>query len=185
MRFDDVPTGSTFSMVVEVTSRDGTTNVYAADPRRGRTWAGGVFATSSIGVDVQASMSISRTDGGPVAYRRYRLVVAGTAWAASNLSPGARYVCNPELTPIDLGEPKSVAGLTSVSRWTVEIQAVNPFDMEGSPRDCAEQLRVSDFSNAWLRTAPVNFGIEQLLSGFTQTYTEGPYVITVSMNAVP
>lgn len=185
MRFDDVPIGSTFSMVVEVTSRDGTTNVYAADPARGRTWAGGVFATLSIGVDVQASMSISRTDGGPVAYRRHRLVVAGTEWAASNLSPGARYVCNPELTPIDLGEPKSVTGLTSVSRWTVEIQAVNPFDMEESPRDCAEQLRVSNFSNTWLRTAPVNFGIEQLLSGFTQTYTEGPYVITVSMRAVP
>jgi len=75
MRFDDVPMGRTYSMVLEVTSRDGTTNVYAADPARGRTWAGGVFATSRSNIDVEASMSISRTDGGPVAYRNYRLML--------------------------------------------------------------------------------------------------------------
>lgn len=184
MRFDDVPIGSTFSMVLEVTSRDGITNVYAADPARGRTWAGGVFATSGIDVNVEASISVSRTDGGPVAYRSYRLVVAGTEWE-TRLSPGARYVCDPELTPIDLGEPKTVSGLTSVSRWTFDIEVVNPLDTEGSPRDCAEQLRVSGFSYATLRTPLVAFGIEQLLSGFTQTYIEGPYVVTVSMRAVP
>jgi len=190
MRFD-VPTGSTFSMLVEVTSRDGTTNVYAADPRRGRTWAGGVFATSLINLDVQASIVIQQPGGEPVAYRNYLLTVAGTEWQSSR-GRYAAMTCDPDLTPIDLGEPKAVPGLTSVFRYTLDIETVNPIDFDSQPRDCAEQLRIaarlgfsSGVSPGMLRVPSARLGIEQLLSGVTSTYREGPYVVTVSMRAVP
>ena len=189
MRLGDVPAGSTFSMVLELTSRDGTTNIYAANPARGRTWAGGLFRTSPINLDVQASIVIQQPGGEPVAYRNYLLTVAGTQWQSSR---GRAMTCDPDLTPIDLGEPKAVPGLTSVFWWRLDIETVYPIGFDSQPRDCAEQLRVAarlGYASGWppemVRVPPARLGIEQLLSGVTSTYREGPYVVTVSMRAVP
>lgn len=181
---EGVPTGGHYGMTLEVTGEDGATNVYSANPERGRSWAGGAFSTSRIDVEIDATVEIVRVDGAPMTVGNFVFETAGTTW--KSLERGdRRFQCGVETVRIELGAPVSVLGMTRASGWYLEIEAFSPRDSRGLPSDCGSQAFWGrEMGSAPVETVRQSFTVDQLRSGVVHVHNDGEYIVTVRLSGI-
>ena len=178
---EDVPTGSDYLMTLEVTGEDGATNVYSANPERGRTWAGGAFTSSRVALDVTATVEVSRVDGGEVTVGNYTLTAAGTTW--TRLERGwDRFACDSGVTTIDLPEPTEAVGTRNPAYFILELEAFSPTNNRRAS-DCASQELPSMGRYVPVVTINNRLTVEQLRRGFEHVYNDTELIVTIRLSA--
>gem|GEM_PF-5386055 len=176
---EDVPTGSDYLMTLEVTGEDGATNVYSANPERGRTWAGGAFTSSRVDVDVTAIVEVSRVDGGEVTVGNYTLEAAGTTW--TRLERGwDRFACDSGVTTLDLPEATEAVGTRNTPYFHLELEAFTPTNNR-TESDCASQELPSRGRYTPTVTITDRFTVDQLRRGYEYEYRDSQLIVTIRL----
>lgn len=146
VQLDGLPTGQDYAITVEVTDSEGHSNVYTSLAayeapydvpwETYRPWVGGSFATAPIEMDLDVTVTMSRTDGRAFVYGNYAITIGSQVWSTTGGGYG-RWTCTDGVATLELAEPTSGSTVRQNNAVSISIELGNPRGRGDTVPDCA------------------------------------------------